>query len=286
MNLKSVNDTIEKISSQIEIILRSGASKLTEMELNELIVHADSLYKYFHDKSIQEKIGLLSNEEKKEYIESAIRIHNKARNLPQSLLRLRASVKAACAWTFASFGENFEKTVPIIIKLLSKCGHDFESCGEYEKSKECFESVVGLWQTSKTSSRFQKLAPLEAQDAKLSIFNCNIALLTYYKSHLKDFDETLLKKLKSTIANAMELLPYLSFTNKMSLLSIILDIASSLAVQKSQHNEAIQLYTKCIAILGLKNSETPENGIVIQDKENRFKLRCYLSLAYLYISLE
>jgi hypothetical protein len=147
---------------------------------------------------------------------------------------------------------------------------------------DCFLVATNLWSAVQNASYIDHLPPLEVQDLKLSIFSSHLQILK-----LTNLEDNSVVKMKEHLQCALSLLPYLNIKNKLNLVEILASIASKLSIKKEFNTVAINIFDKCIEIMD--NKEVPHNNVDTQEQEakwkqtNTIKLRCYLSMAYMFL---
>lgn len=279
----NIIETINRIISKSEIMLRGGHSKMTEDEIESIKLDSYRLYDVFHNGSeIMDLVNRISEETKRSFLEAFIKLHNKIRNLPSNLMETRAVLKASCAWAFATLSEKHDKVSIIVIKLLRKAGEELVLIHIDDKALDCFAVAINLWRTIQNASYIDQLPPLEVQDLKLAIFSCHLQVLK-----LLNLENGTTMEIKDHLQSAMELLPFVSIKNRLSLAELLADIASRLSTKKQFHSSSISIFDKCIEILDSK--ELQRENMSANDTEdkwkhaNTIKLRSYLSMAYIFL---
>lgn len=276
---------LESVAARIEVLLRNGTAKLPEKDYESLKEDAYSLYNMFQESGqYSNGVKAMSETERNRLLDLAVKLHNKCRNLSSSHLEVRAILRASCAWMFATFGDRHYRVSIIVMKLMRKSGDDMHLVGNSKYALECWVAASNLWHYIKSTPSIDQLPPLEVQDLKLSIFNCYLGIL---KTKGQEGDRKNTQEALANLQAAMELLPFVSFTNRIGLAQVLVSIASTFAVSKELQNDAINMYNKCVEILDAsKLNDYGESSAEAKYKVNNLRLRCFLSMAYLYISDE
>ena len=120
---------IESILKKLENIYR-GTRLTKEDDKNLLRQSYENFFwyiekstSYIRDTLTSHLLENMSENEKKENLGKAIKLHNKVRNLSTSLyFEMKNVLQAVAACMIAIYGENSAKAVHISVKLLSKVG--------------------------------------------------------------------------------------------------------------------------------------------------------------------
>jgi hypothetical protein len=279
-------ETMNRIITNSEVMLRGGLSRASEEELEQTKADSYRLYRYFHHgDGIGKLLEKISDGSKRNLLELSIRLHNKIRNLPSSLIETRAILKAACAWAFATLSERHDKVSIIVIKLLRKAGEEMFHINLHEKALDCFEVAINLWSTIESAPYIDQLPPLEVQDLKLAVFFCHLQILK-----LVNLDTESIKSIKQYLQSCFELLPYVSTKNRLTLAESLADIASKLSGKKEFQQSSISIFDKCVEILNSHDLMADKPHSASNESEQKrlqmasaLKLRCYLSMAYIFL---
>ena len=278
---ETFND-VEDVIQSIETILR-GKSQLVDIE--QLLTKSGSIYQFFANAENCEKLGSEFAESKIKFLESAVKLHNKCRNLGNNYAEIRSNLKAACAWIFAALGEKSARVFVIVFKLLAKSGDDYyKLVGQGEHALQCYETALSLWSNVGKLDIADRLTPIDLQDMKIAVFACMIGEARIQFSYSKK-----IKEIKMIIAGAVEIVHFLTLSYRIRLCEVILEIITTAITDKESISEVLSLYTTCLDILEMrvpKSSLKKEDQGISEEALNirKFELvmRCYLSLAFVH----
>lgn len=278
LNFHNIVTTMDQIIVKIEVMLRGGSMKLTDDDVDDLKHDAYDIYALFRKGHNMN----LSEEYKRQLLEISIKLHNKIRNLSNSLIEIRAILKAACAWAFAALSEKHDKVSVIVIRLLRKAGEELTHIKIMDKAFDCFIAATNLWKTVENAHYIDQLPPLEVQDLKLAIFFCHLQVLK-----LLSAEDGKTNEIKEHLQAAMNLSPYVSIKNRFNLAELMAGIASQLSMKNQFHSAAINLFDKCIDILDSKDLNLENNASAEVEMKlkhvNTVKMRCYLSMSFIFL---
>ncbi len=164
---------VDNIIQKVETLLRGGTPSTFATELLNV---ARSLLTWLSSENAIETFTTASDETKAELIASAVKLHNKARNLAaQPLCEVRAILKACAGWILSLCGGDKPKVLSVVITLLSKSGQEIIEGGrDNETGVACLNRANQVWSRA-TSLAIQKdISPIDWQDMKMAIFWANL----------------------------------------------------------------------------------------------------------------
>jgi hypothetical protein len=290
--LLQVTGDIDRILKRLETLLRTSQSKATQQDVQELVGYAYRIFDYFHDVVVHKR-EQVQVDNSNDYVELAVKLHNKVRNLNLPMLSIAKNLlRATAAWMFILFGEKTSKILSIIIKLLSKSGE--ELC-RHEETKSyglnCFNACIVLWKTSGEVPTYDQLPALELQDTKFCVFkslqgviiNSNIA-----KMEIND--------IKQVASFGLDIAESLDDRFQLSLVDTLFKIGHQLASGENKI-DAIHFLNLGISILRKPIFQNILHTDVVDHSSSEghsslvrtyldLRVRVYLALVYIYTDIE
>jgi hypothetical protein len=283
-------DDAQKAIKRVENILR-GQAKLTSTEVD---VWTEECYAFYYRASSKDSITQyegMSASEKVKYLEIAIKLYNKVRNIPTgSYAEVRTILKGACAWMFSLFAERTGKAFSVLLKTLSKCGMEFlNTYGKPYLALECFDAVAKFWRNVEEIGMLNDLPNLELYFIKSCVFNCCL----YQVEHLDAQGDS--KELKATLSACMELAQSLSIRHKLILADKFIFLGQRSLTNVVHSERAVKLFVQARDLLdspkmlsageGMQEMTTMERSHVLQEITD-CKVKVYLYLAFFYAELK
>lgn len=282
---------IDKIMSKLELLLRGGQSKIQSNEIQELLILSNKIYLFFFN--IVSKGNEYNSNQKNQFLELAVKLHNKARNLTsQNLTEIRTILKASCAWMFIIFGDKNSKILSTIIKLLTKCGEEFHLNHKNNRcASECYNSVCILWSNSNDIPIYNDLPPLELQEIKLAVFRSLIGKINIeINNDEKNFE---IKKIKQNFASILSLVSGLHIRYRLLIIDRLLKVGHKCADLKMNLRDALHFITialdlldnvKIDELINCNDDNVVSSKVVDEFKEQiiEYKIKSFLMLVYIY----
>lgn len=170
--MERLDSILLKVERQIEGIIRGNSVGGPSLPNNsDEIPVIKTIYELFdHLVSPHWQKEFIDVVDKTARVNAAVRLHNKARNLPPAAhAELRATAKASAAWMLMLFNLPVPKSLCAVIKLLSRAGQETQSYSELV-SLRCSTAATDLWKRMSVQTLSQSMLPLELQDIKIAVF--------------------------------------------------------------------------------------------------------------------
>lgn len=224
-----------KVMKLVDLMVRGASNhqSVAEKESRELL--CGNLFSWANSNDVKAEIDDLDESRKEEYTAAAIKLHNKARNLPSSCSQdIRSLLKAAAASMLATFSKPGHKGTCTIVKLLAKSGQELQTVERFQPYavKACTEAM-SQWSRLNLASLSKTLPPMELRDVKNAIFECCMVV----SKHSEDSSVS-----HRAVHSALELVQTLP---QRGLHVLFIDTTSSIATKKSdaqQFTEAIYYF--------------------------------------------
>lgn len=280
---------VDIIIQKVETLLRGGTPNTFGAELLDL---ARSLLSWLSSSSAIETFANVSEETKAELIASAVKLHNKARNLAaQSLSEIRAILKACAGWILSACGGDKPKVLSVVITLLSKSGQEIIEGGkDGEIGVACLNRANQVWSRA-TSLAIQKdISPIDWQDMKMAIFWANLEKASLL-AKVGDAENV-----RRAISAATEIVQTLPPRLKLTFADRVYQLALQASTQSHMTEEAVH-YSKT-ALNAVDSAMLPYAPVDSIDVEGtavdcvslssavevkRLRLNIQLSLVFLYL---
>ncbi|RYH20879.1 hypothetical protein EON65_22210 [archaeon] len=282
-----LTDKLALATTKVESILR-GKTKLTDQEMQSWI---DECYEFYRLVSSKEAISIfegIPTQEKVQYLEAAIKLYNKLRNVPpHGFQEVKMLLKGACAWLFSLFAERNGKSLSVLLKTLSKCGADFNSVyHKLDMAVECYNAVISFWEAAADMDVFRDLPPLELQFIKICVFSCMLFKLGVCFSAEDN------KSFKSLFTKALELSQSLPTRHKLQLVDKLMSFGQQISNDEKQLSKAASYFqqahdmlerlgsSKDIALLGGQEDKEEKAALMRDVMEMKIKVNLYLVFTY------
>eukprot|EP01031_Cornospumella_fuschlensis_P024462 gene24462-29565_t len=273
--------------SKVESILR-GKTKLSDQEMQSWIEECYVFYRLVSSKAAITMFEGIPTQEKFHYLEGAIKLYNKLRNVPpHGFQEVKTLLKGACAWLFSLFAERNGKSLSVLLKTLSRCGADFFNV--YHKTDmavECYDAVISFWETAADIDVFRDLPPLELQFIKICVFSCMLFKLGVF------FNAQDHKALKSLSTKALELLQSLPSRHKLQLVEKLQSFGQQMSQDDVQVLKAVSYFVqaheilermgtmKDLTLLGGQDDKEEKASLMRDVMELKIKVNLYLVFSY------
>ncbi|KAJ1439677.1 hypothetical protein B484DRAFT_171938 [Ochromonadaceae sp. CCMP2298] len=274
-------DRVNNIIQQVEAIMRGGGNANAMQSISiSLKENAKDLLTLI-SASIPDSAG--TSEDKEGKLASAVKLHNKARNLTsQCHTEARCYLKAIAAWMFLRYGEQKASVHGIVIKLLSKSGQEMMTMAEgQELAGTCLSTAVQLWNTGASLSFQKDIPPHDLQDIKLSAFWAQMSLMSLLSPSQR-------AEMKMAVSGAMELVQTLTARLKITFAERIIRLGHQAAhgemVQEAIHYYQVALSSIDSAMLPMGMGEEAQSIQLRKCTEvKQLRLEAQLALVYVYI---
>lgn len=297
--LLQITADIDNVLKRLETLLRSSQSRASSHEVQELVGYARRIFEYFHDVVVNKREEV-QVENSNDYVELAVKLHNKVRNLNAPILSIAKNLlRASAAWMFILFGEKTSKILSIIIKLLSKSGE--ELCRQEDTKAlglDCFNACIVLWKSSGDVPIYDQLPALELQDTKFCVFkslqgvimNSNVT-----KMHAND--------IKQVASFGVDIAESLDDRFQLSLVDTLFKIGHQFAdcqedTHKNRKVDAIHFLNLAVSILrkpafqNMLHTDVDVDTSASDGKSSLIRtyldlrVRVYLALVYIYTDIK
>ena len=259
--LLQIKSDIDTVLKKLEVFLRSSQSKADPQEIQELVGYAYRIFDYFHNVVVnkKEEVRVDNNQD---YVELAVKLHNKVRNMTVPSLSIAKNLLRACAaWMFILFGDKTSKILSIIIKLLSKSGEDLCRCEETKAyGLHCFNACIILWKSSGDVNLYDQLPALDLQDTKFCVFKSLQGVIM--NSNIATMD---ISDIKQVASFGLELAESLDDRFQLSLVDTLFKIGHQLTNQDNNKNDALYFLNLAINIL-----RKPIFIQILQEEDERY----------------
>lgn len=241
-------EIVENILKKVEIIIRGSQNRNDNHELINLANNVFDIFSkeykstYNNNKISNHDINFIddntdfsnnssneSKEVKDKYLQMAILLHNKARNLIQStFLELRAILKAVSACILYNYSSPSTKSMIMCIKLLTRSGQELNIIrNQKERSFLCYISATNIWSKQLNQSILSSsLAPIELQELKMSSFQAYLDIAIYLTQDIiiNSLNTNQKDKIKQSIMCALDLVQSLPSSNKLTFAESVMNI--------------------------------------------------------------
>ena len=139
--------------------------------------HSDSFYLLGQSKELfkitSQEVPCADSRNQGEQIKSAISLHNKLRNLPQSLLETKAYLRASAGFLLTNYGDKKTGSVCSCIKIFVRACQElvsFPPDGSYA-ALSCVNAGLNCWQEISTQALSRFLSPVDYSELRISVFH-------------------------------------------------------------------------------------------------------------------
>lgn len=285
---------VDIIIQKIETLLRGGAHSSLTGELHQL---ARSLLIWLASDKASDEYESSNDITRSEMLTSAVKLHNKARNLSmQSLGELRAILKASAGWILSIYGGEKPKVLAVVITLLSKSGQELIEFGrDVTIGLNCLSRAISMWTTAASLHIQKDVSPVDLQDMKVAIFWANLERATLLQK--TDEPQQAVKKAITGAAEIVQTLPprlKITFADRVYNLGRKITLVPTLAEEavfyfKTAQNavDAAMLPYSAPDLSDPDSTQRVEGlNVATSTEVKTLRLHIQLSLAYLYIQIK
>lgn len=282
--LPEVDALIGEMETIIERVIRGGgASNPIEATLK-----ATQLFEMLSNVQVRESFLKLTEAERNERMNVAVRLHNKVRTFTQvAYAELKARTKACAAFfLYVLNTENPKASVRThIIRLLGRACQEIQPYSEITAHR-CCEGAIKLYNPVNMEDFSRHLPPLELVDMKNTIFQ---AYIDQANLLVRNGD---MEQIRKSIAGANEIVQSLPDVKKMQFARELIQLGSQLSSMVGAVQDAaylLQTATNCLDLLWSTASAPPAARVAIDnpspaslDELLTLKIKAQLGLAYCF----
>ena len=282
--LREVDALIGELETIIERVIRGGGAS-NPMEATS---KATQLFEMLSDVQLGEAFLTLTETERNERMNVAVRLHNKVRAFTAlAYSELKARTKACAAYfLYVLNRENPKASVRThIIRLLGRACQEIQPYSEVI-ARQCCEGAIKLYNPVNISDFSRQLPPLELIDMKITIFQAYIdqANLLVRSGNME--------QIRISIAGAMEIVQSLPDVKKMQFARELIQLGSHLSSLTGAVQDAaylLQTAINCLELLWSTASGPPAARVAIDNPSPAsleellpLKINAQLGLAYCF----
>jgi hypothetical protein len=261
----------------VEVLIRGGIQSKLDSEKEIIIELGLQTLNWVSSCEINEFANSCNQTEKDEYVNLAIKLHNKVRNLSSDSYKVTQTILKACsAWTLLAFSQMKPAGIGMMIKLFSRVSNDAQHIDKLQNHilSSC-QQVTSLWGKLDLESLSESMAPLELQELKTAAFHSFLDCANYSKN----IEET-----RKALLGALDLVQSLPLGLKLSFVNTSMKVGSALA-NASSFQDSIQIFKISLQIIGsILSLKITNHESMMFDRENimKAKVKCLLSIIYSY----
>lgn len=271
----STMERIENALKMVEKLMRGGITNQIQMNGNDSSINqANNLFLWAISSQAAEEE--LKQTERDLFVSSAIKLHNKARNLTSAAFdELRALLKAAAAWIIVKFNKETSNSLCSVIKLLSKASQELRQFDVHvDHSLQCSVAAASMFARLSVPALVKSLPPIELQDLRIAAFHA------YLTTAELSNDNTLVDK---CIKDAFDIVQFLNGL-KLHFIHRILHVGSKLTTSRTS-TTSIHWFEMTIHviedIIAAKHNAKAEFSYISLDDIMSTKVKALLSLAFI-----
>ena len=277
-----MNEKLSYTLKQLEASMRG--KKLSDNFLSD----TKELFNWSRSCFVEEK--KLDEKEKVLLIESAVKMHNRAKTITNAHLSESVTyLKATAAWLLSTYAEKNTKFSILFIRLHCRIASEWIQLNAIDNATDSFKEALGTWKTLNISALERLLPDVELRTLLKTVF---YGYLDYSKI-LRGRDNCDLSEIKLCIGGALEMLSQ-SRTQRLALARHVLELAHSLAsltnIEEGMHYFKL-IHSILDSPLFLRSDKPAENNLeeIMEETWERetllIKIKSFLGLGYLYKEL-